>query len=145
MYFPLEVILTRLSVSGVVNDALQKEVDERIAVLLYEVDSTFTDSIIYKNKPKYIAVTDSVSGFKLENIKEGTYFLAALKEENSNYTFQSKTDKIGYRKRLLQSLPIRPMCCECLKKRLITNLNGLDKFHKTNFLLGMKAMVKRCR
>jgi hypothetical protein len=76
-------------------------VDERIAVLLYEVDSTFTDSIIYKNKPKYIAVTDSVSGFKLENIKEGTYFLAALKEENSNYTFQSKTDKIGYRKRLI--------------------------------------------
>tara|TARA_B110000902_G_scaffold85616_1_gene101531 strand:- start:2730 stop:4331 length:1602 start_codon:yes stop_codon:yes gene_type:complete len=90
-----------LSVSGIVNEAFNKKVDERIAVLLYEVDSTFTDSIIYKNKPKYIAVTDSVSGFKLENIKEGTYFLAALKEENSNYTFQSKTDKIGYRKRLI--------------------------------------------
>ena len=45
-------------------------------------------------------MTDSVSGFKLENIKEGTYLLAALKEENPNYTFQPKTDKIGYRKQL---------------------------------------------
>ena len=90
-----------LSVSGVVTDALNKIVDERVAVLLYEVDSTFSDSILYKKKPKYIAVTDSVSGFNLENIKDGTYFLAALKEENPNYTFQQKTDKIGYRKALI--------------------------------------------
>ena len=90
-----------LSVSGIVTDALNKEVDDRIAVLLFEVDSTFTDSIIYKQKPKYITNTDSVSGFNLENIKEGTYLLAALKEENPNYTFQPKSDKIGYRKQLI--------------------------------------------
>jgi uncharacterized protein (DUF2141 family) len=87
-----------LSVSGLVLEALNKEVDKRVSVVLYEVDSTFSDSIIYKEKPKYIAVTDSVSGFNLENIKDGTYLLAALKEENPNYTFQQKTDKIGYRK-----------------------------------------------
>ena len=69
-----------LSVSGIVTDALNKETDERIAVLLYEVDSTFTDSILYKKKPKYISNTDSVSSFNLENIKAGTYLLAALKE-----------------------------------------------------------------
>ena len=90
-----------LSVSGIVTDALNKETDERIAVLLYEVDSTFTDSVLYKKKPKYISNTDSVSAFNLENIKEGTYLLAALKEENPNYTFQPKTDKIGYRKQFI--------------------------------------------
>jgi len=90
-----------LSVSGIVTDALNKEVDDRIAVLLFEVDSTFTDSILYKQKPKYIANTDSVSGFSLENIKEGTYLLAALKEENPNYTYQPKSDKIGYRKQFI--------------------------------------------
>jgi len=90
-----------LSVSGIVTDALNKETDERIAVLLYEVDSTFTDSILYKKKPKYISTTDSVSAFNLENIKEGTYLLAALKEENPNYTFQPKTDKIGFRKQFI--------------------------------------------
>ena len=90
-----------LSVSGIVSDALNKQTEDRIAVLLYEVDSTFTDSIIYKKKPKYVANTDSVSAFKLENIKEGTYLLAALNEENPNYTFQPKTDKIGYRKQFI--------------------------------------------
>jgi len=90
-----------LSVSGIVTDAINKNVDERVAVLLYEVDSTFSDSILYIKKPKYIGVTDSVSGFNLENIKDGTYLLAALKEENPNYTFQQKTDKIGFRKTLI--------------------------------------------
>lgn len=90
-----------LSVSGIVTDALNKETDERIAVLLYEVDSTFTDSILYKKKPKYITNTDSLSAFNLENIKEGTYLLAALKEENPNYIFQPKTDKIGYRRQFI--------------------------------------------
>ncbi len=90
-----------LSVSGIVTDALNKDVDDRIAVLLFEVDSAFTDSILYKQKPKYIANTDSVSGFNLENIKEGTYLLAALNEENPNYTFQPKTDKIGYRRQFI--------------------------------------------
>ena len=99
--FSTGTYIDSLTVSGVVTDALNKEVDERIAVFLFEVDSTFTDSIIYKQKPKYIANTDSVSGFSLENVKEGTYLLAALKEENPNYTFQPKTDKIGYRKQLI--------------------------------------------
>lgn len=99
--FSTGTYIDSLSVSGVVADALNKEVDDRIAVLLFEVDSTFTDSIIYKQKPKYIANTDSVSGFSLENVKEGTYLLAALKEENPNYTFQPKTDKLGYRSQFI--------------------------------------------
>ena len=66
---------------------------------MYEIDSTFTDSIIYKQKPKYITNTlDSTTTFKLENLKAGTYLMIALKEENNNYTFQQKTDKIGFLK-----------------------------------------------
>ena len=90
-----------LSVSGIVTDALNKDVDDRVAVLLYEVDSSFYDSIVYKQKPKYITVTDSVAGFSLENLKKGSYLLTALKEENPNYTYQQKTDKIAYRKQFI--------------------------------------------
>ena len=90
-----------LSVTGIVTDALSKEVDERVAVMLYEVDSSFYDSIVYKQKPKYVAVTDSSSGFSLENIKKGSYLLSALKEENPNYTYQQKTDKFAYRKQFI--------------------------------------------
>ena len=64
--------------------------------MLHEVDSTFTDSIIFKQKPKYIGVTDSLSRFKIENLKAGKYLLTALKEESVNYTYQPKKDKFAY-------------------------------------------------
>ncbi len=88
-----------LSVKGKIVDAVNRKPDEFVSVLLYEIDSTFTDSIIYKQKPKYITNTlDSTTTFKLENLKAGTYLMIALKEENNNYTFQQKTDKIGFLK-----------------------------------------------
>jgi len=86
-----------LKVNGSITDALNRVPDEFVSVLLYDVDSAFTDSIIYRHKPKYITNTlDSVTTFQLENLKAGTYLMLALKEENANYTFQQKTDKIGF-------------------------------------------------
>ena len=88
-----------LSVKGNITDAVNRKPDEFVSVLLYDVDSTFTDSIIYKQKPKYITNTlDNLTAFKLENLKAGKYLMLALKEENVNYTFQQKTDKIGFLK-----------------------------------------------
>ena len=86
-----------LSVGGVVTDAFDKKPEEFVSVMLYEVDSTFTDSIIYKEKPKYITNTlDSTSTFQLENLKAGKYLMIALKDNNSNYTFEQSEDKIGF-------------------------------------------------
>lgn len=91
-----------LSVGGIVKNSLEREPDDFVSVMLYEVDSTFNDSIIYKKKPKYITNTlDSVTSFKLENLKAGKYLLVALKEENTNYIFQQKTDKIAFRKEFI--------------------------------------------
>ncbi len=86
-----------LYVRGFVRDAFEREISENINVLLYEIDSTFTDSIIFKEKPKYVAkVIDSTNNFLLQNIKEGKYLIIALEEENKDYIFQSKIDKIGF-------------------------------------------------
>lgn len=86
-----------LSVSGQILDAKERTTDKFVSVMLYEMDSTYTDSTIFKHKPKYITNTlDSVTTFRIDNIKAGKYKLIALKEENSNYTFQQKTDKIGF-------------------------------------------------
>ena len=88
-----------LSVKGYVLDATQKQPDEFVSVMLYEMDSTYTDSIVYKEKPKYITNTlDSVTTFSLDNLKAGKYMMVALKDENANYTFQPKYDKIGFLK-----------------------------------------------
>lgn len=86
-----------LTVTGSVMDAEKRITDKFISVMLYEVDSAYTDSIIYKKKPRFITNTlDSATTFKIENIKAGTYKMVALKEQSSNFTFQPKTDKIGF-------------------------------------------------
>lgn len=86
-----------LQLKGTIKDALQKKPDPYVSVLLYEVDSTYTDSIVYKETPKYItSTTDSSTSYQFENLKSGKYLLIALKEENDNYKFNQKTDKIGF-------------------------------------------------
>ena len=100
--FSTGTYIDSLQVKGRVEDALNQKPEEFVSVMLYEVDSTFTDSIIYKEKPKYITNTlDSTSTFQLDNLKAGKYLLVALKDENNNYTFQQKEDKIGFRKEFI--------------------------------------------
>ncbi|WP_223549578.1 Ig-like domain-containing protein [Aestuariivivens sp. NBU2969] len=88
-----------LTVNGAIVDAIERKNETFVNIGLYEVDSTFNDSIIYKEKPKYITNTlDSLTSFTIENIKEGKYLLIAFKDNNGDYKFQQKTDKIGFHK-----------------------------------------------
>ncbi|MFV9549839.1 Ig-like domain-containing protein [Algibacter sp. PT7-4] len=92
-----------LSVNGNIVDALKKEPETFVNVALYEIDSTFSDSIIYKETPKYITNTlDSVTTFSIENLKPGKYLLMALKDGNGDNKFQQKTDQIGYYKNYIE-------------------------------------------
>ncbi len=96
-----------LSVEGFVKDALDKETQSYISVMLYEVNQKYGDSVIYKVNPRYITNTlDSLTTFKLENIKEGNYLLVALKDQNNNYRFDPKKEKIGYHSELI-SVPTK--------------------------------------
>ena len=91
-----------LTVKGSIKDALLREPETFVNVSLYEVDSTFTDSIIYKQVPKYITNTlDSLTTFTIENIKEGKYLLVALKDNNGDNKFQQKKDKIAFYKEFI--------------------------------------------
>jgi len=86
-----------LKVQGKITDALKINPEEKVTVMLHEVNDNFTDSVVYNKKPLYIATTQrNPENFEIENIKEGTYLLVALKDNNSNYTFEPKTDKIGF-------------------------------------------------
>lgn len=94
-----------LSIKGSVKDALDKETESFVSVMLYEVNETFNDSIIYTENPRYITNTlDSTTTFALENIKEGKYLLIALKDKNNNNRFDPKHDKIGFHNQII-SIP----------------------------------------
>lgn len=86
-----------LSISGAVKDAYDKKAEEFISVMLYEIDSAYNDSTIYKYPPNYITNTlDSLPLFSLKNLKAGKYHLVALKDQSKNNVFDQKSDKIGF-------------------------------------------------
>jgi hypothetical protein len=91
-----------LTLDGTVKSAYDKEVESFVSVMLYEVNDTFKDSIVYKENPKYVTNTlDSLKAFRLENLKAGKYLLVAMKDYNSNNKYNPKTDKIGFSKELI--------------------------------------------
>lgn len=94
-----------LALRGKVKYAYEKEAESFISVMLYEVNESYNDSIIYNKKdsggkipgPRYITNTlDSLKTFSLENLKAGKYLLIALKDLNNNNKFDPKTEKIGF-------------------------------------------------
>jgi hypothetical protein len=91
-----------LSISGIVKDAYEKNVDNFVSVMLYEANDKYKDSIVYKDFPRYITNTlDSLRTFKLENLKAGKYLLVAMKDKGSNNKFNPKDDKIGFIKHFI--------------------------------------------
>ncbi|SDX98653.1 Ig-like domain-containing protein [Lutibacter oricola] len=94
--FSTGTFIDSLYVSGEVTDPLIKESAKEIDVLLYEYNEKFTDSIIYKEKPSYVANTLDSTLYNLTNIKEGKYLLIALKDVNGNKIYNPRTDKIGF-------------------------------------------------
>lgn len=90
-------VIDSLTLKGKITDALNYEAEEFVSVLLYEVNESYTDSIIYKESPRYVLNTlDSLTSFTMENLKEGIYKMVALKEKNSDLRFDPKRDKIGF-------------------------------------------------
>lgn len=85
-----------LKVSGKIADAFNKKPDENISILLYEVTDSYTDSIIYKERPSYVANALDSIGYEITNLKKGKYLLIGLKDFNNNKMYDPKLDKIGY-------------------------------------------------
>ncbi|WP_299313326.1 Ig-like domain-containing protein [uncultured Aquimarina sp.] len=88
--------LDSLRIQGTVGDALEKKADPFITVALYEIDKDYSDSLVFKEVPRYITSTLDSINFDLDNLKEGKYKLIALKDVATNYTYEPKQDKIGF-------------------------------------------------
>lgn len=88
-----------LKLQGVIEDAFEKDSETFVSIMLYEIDSTYNDSTIYKKPPNYISNTlDSTVFFTLNYLKKGKYALFAIKDNNKNNLFDQKLDKIAFLK-----------------------------------------------
>ena len=95
--FSTGTYLDSLTLGGIVKDAFERKPDDFISVMLYPLDSTFTDTTIYSIPPKYITNTlDSTPVFELRNLKAGAYRLLAVKDQASNNFYDANSDKIGF-------------------------------------------------
>lgn len=89
-------VIDTLNVSGTIRDAFNEEADKNVLIMLYEKNELFNDSIIYKEKPNYVANTLDTIAWEISNIKAGNYLMVALKDVSNNYIFNPKEDKIGF-------------------------------------------------
>ncbi|MBM1104887.1 Ig-like domain-containing protein [Aurantibacter crassamenti] len=95
--FSTGTYIDSLSVSGVVKDAFKRKADEFLSVMLYEIDTAYNDSTIFKKAPNYITNTlDSTVIFTLNNLKAGNYKIFALKDAAKNNIFDQNADKIAF-------------------------------------------------
>ncbi len=132
-----------LSIQGVITDAFSKKKNEYISVFLYPADTTFNDSTIYKEKPLYVANTLDSIGWKIDNIKQGKYHLIAIKDENKNYLFDAKKDKIGYIDSII-TIPIeKKITVKLFQEELPFKLiNGLE-VSKGHVVFGYEGNVNK--
>lgn len=85
-----------LTLKGSVKNSYSAKNIKDVKMLLYRLDSSYTDSAIYNVKPSYVASTLDTSNYKFTNMRKGKYLLMALKDESSDYQFDPKADEIGF-------------------------------------------------
>ncbi len=93
-----------LTLSGDVKQAYKSESIKNIKLLLFRLDSTYSDSVVYKRKPDYVTSSLDTSAFTFSNLRKGNYRLIALNDVGSDYIFNPKADEIGFLKDTI-SLP----------------------------------------
>ncbi|MGV3760894.1 Ig-like domain-containing protein [Parapedobacter sp.] len=86
-------IIDSLGISGKVVNALTKLPEKEITVLLIP---TRQDTIFGKRKANIFTLTDSAGAFKLQNLREDTYRIYALKEENNDRVYNAPGESIGF-------------------------------------------------
>lgn len=93
--FSTGATIDSLTLRGSISDAIARTPESFVSVMLFPVDSTFNDSIIFKKKPLYFTNTlDSLTVFTLPNLKAGNYLLAAIKDVSKNYVYDPSVDKV---------------------------------------------------
>ncbi|WP_010182021.1 Ig-like domain-containing protein [Aquimarina agarilytica] len=135
-------VLDSLSFKGSVKDAFKQKLDEYVSVYLYKADESFTDSIVFKDPPRYISSTLDSTEFEFKNLKEGKYHLIALKDNNSNYTFEPRQDKIGFYDTIV-SIPKDSIANLKLFREVPEfKFDRAKQVSKNQFILGYRGLIE---
>ena len=88
-----------LKISGSLLDALDGTAVEDAIIMLYE---NLSDTAVTTIKPFYFAKADKSGRFTISNVKEGTFQVRALaNDQGKKYLFDSPDEMIGYQEELI--------------------------------------------
>ncbi len=82
-----------LTISGNVISTLSKQNLKEATVFILPVKQ---DSLFSKKRANIFTSTDSAGNFQFKNLREGNYFLYALKEQNGDRIYNAPTEEIGF-------------------------------------------------
>lgn len=86
-------VIDSLSVTGNVYNALNLEAPEKTIVLLYRDHS---DSAVMKDLPDYLSRVDQTGYFRTDNMREGTYRLYALKDDDNSKNYNRIEEQFAF-------------------------------------------------
>jgi len=92
-------VLDSLKIQGNVHHALSGKPMEGFLAMLY-LDSD-EDSVGYRAKPQYYAVTQEDGSFSIENIKDENYRLLVLDDKDFNFKITSRQEPRGFETKLI--------------------------------------------
>jgi len=85
--------LDSISLQGHVTDALSLKPGVDAWVMLY---APGTDSIVYKQKPEYLAKVNKEGLWSIHNVRTDSFFVVVLKDENLNFIYDLGTEAFGW-------------------------------------------------
>ncbi|MBX2814449.1 MAG: Ig-like domain-containing protein [Saprospiraceae bacterium] len=86
-------VIDSLEVGGSVMDALTGEPLEGMTIMLYEEHQ---DSVIVKEKPFYASRTIKDGSFRISNVKEGTFRVVGIDDQNLDYRWTAGSETIAF-------------------------------------------------
>ncbi|HMP28015.1 MAG TPA: Ig-like domain-containing protein [Saprospiraceae bacterium] len=91
-------IIDSLVIEGEVKEAESGKSIQDITILVYD---DLSDSILLTKKPFYTAKTDNNGKFKIENVKNDTFRIFAIKDENRSFTYNQGQEQLGFLEQLV--------------------------------------------
>lgn len=85
--------LDSLSIKGKVTNSITGEPEIEAVAFILPLER---DTIFGKGRPAIYSLTDSSGHYSLNNLREGTYKIYALKEKGGDKIYQQSTDEIGF-------------------------------------------------
>lgn len=85
-----------LTLKGSVKDLFSKEMEKNIIVALYAIDSAYSDSAIFKEKPYYITKLDTANTYQFKYLKPGKFRLIAFNDKIPNSRVDIKQEKMAF-------------------------------------------------